>query len=97
MAKTKKKEEIIDLKPKAEKISEEQLIKLQNLVSNINKLKFDLGTMEAQKHSILHTMVTANDGIIEMQKEFEKEYGTFDVNIQDGTIKYKDEQADKKD
>ena len=53
--------------------------------------------MEAQKHSILHTMATANDGIIEMQKEFEKEYGTFDVNIQDGTIKYKDEQADKKD
>ena len=55
MAKTKiKKEEAIDLKPKAEKISEEQLAQLQSLVSNVNKVKFDLGTMEAQKHSKLH-------------------------------------------
>jgi hypothetical protein len=32
-----------------------------------------------------------------MQDEFVKEYGTADINIQDGTINYKDEQTDKKD
>ena len=98
MAKTKtKKEKIVDLKPKAEKISEEQLTRLQGLVSNINKIKFDLGTMEAQKHSMLQGLTKANDVIVNMQKDFEKEYGTYDINIQDGVINYRDEQTDKKD
>ena len=39
---------MVDLKPKAEKISEEQLKSLQNLVSGINKLQFDIGTIESQ-------------------------------------------------
>ena len=95
--KTKKKEEVIDLKPKAEKISEEQLKTLQNLVSNMNKIKFDLGTMEVQKYNMIHTLTTANDNIIAMQNKFKEEYGTFDINIQDGTINYRDEQTDKKD
>ena len=91
-----KKSKMVDLKPKADKVSDKQLTQLQNLVSNINKIKFDLGSLEAQKHSMLHGLLTANDAIIDMQKEFEKEYGTYDVNIQDGTINYKDEQTDKK-
>ena len=95
--KTKKKEEVIDLKPKAEKISEEQLKTLQNLVSNMNKIKFDLGTMEVQKYNMIHTLTTANDNIIAMQNKFKEEYGTFDINIQDGTINYREEQTDKKD
>ena len=38
MAKTKtKKEKIVDLKPKAEKITDEQLKKLQDTVNAINK------------------------------------------------------------
>tara|TARA_R100000995_G_C3363450_1_gene68459 strand:- start:26 stop:310 length:285 start_codon:yes stop_codon:yes gene_type:complete len=92
-----KKEKLVNLKPKTEKISETQLTQLQNLVSNVNKIKFDLGSLEAQKHSMLHGLMKANDAIMEMQNVFEKEYGTYDVNIQDGTINYKDEQADKKD
>ena len=60
MAKTKKKEEVIDLKPKAEKISEEQLTQLQGLVSNINKIKFDLGTIEAQKYNMLQALNKQN-------------------------------------
>ena len=95
--KTKKKEEVIDLKPKAEKISEEQLKTLQNLVSNMNKIKFDLGTMEVQKYNMIHTLTTANDNIIAMQNKFKEEYGTFDINIKDGTINYRDEQTVKKD
>ena len=38
------------------------------------------------------------DSLSAMQEEFEKEYGTFDINIQDGTINYKEDvEADKKD
>ena len=33
-----------------------------------------------------------------MQDELEKDYGTYDINIQDGTIKYPENgEADKKD
>ena len=38
-----------------------------------------------------------NDAIIAMQRAFEEEHGTYDVNIQDGVINYRDEQTDKKD
>ena len=36
--------------------------------------------------------------LILLQSEFEKEYGTFDINIQDGLINYPENgEADKKD
>ena len=50
----KKKEEVIDLKP--EKISEDQLKELQNIVAAINKLQFDIGVMEVQKHNAIHAL-----------------------------------------
>ena len=92
-----KKSKTVDLKPKADKISDEQLKELQSIISIVNKLKFDVGTLEAQKHASLHALMQANEKIISMQEVFVKEYGTYDVNITDGTIKYKDEQTDKKD
>ena len=89
----KKKEKVIDLKP--EKISEEELTELRNVVSAINKLQFDIGTMEVQKHNALHALFQGNDKLTAMQSNFKEKYGTDDVNIQDGTIKYKsDEPSD---
>ena len=91
MSKSKKK--VIDLKP--EKISDEQLKVLQQVVSAINKLQFDIGTMEVQKHNALHALFQGNDKLNEMQNKFNEEYGTNDINIQDGTVNYKkDEPSD---
>ena len=84
----KKKEKVIDLKP--EKISEEELKQLQNVVSAINKLQFDIGTMEAQKHAALHALFQGNEKLTEIQVELEKTYGTNDINIGDCTINYKE-------
>ena len=92
-----KKEKVVDLKPKANKISEAELKELQSVVSSLNKLNFDIGVLEAQKHNLLHALFQANDSIRGIQGKFEKEYGTADIDIQDGTINYKDEQTDKKD
>ena len=93
-----KKSKMVDLKPKADKVSDKQLTQLQNLVSNINKIKFALGTLEAQKHNVLHGLMAANEAIIDMQKSFEEEYGTDDVNIMDGTINYNENgEVNKKD
>jgi allophanate hydrolase subunit 1 len=98
MAKTKtKKEEVIDLKPKAEKITEEQLKKVQDNVNGINKLQLELGMLETRKHAMLHNVAVFQENLAKLQDEFQVDYGTADINVKDGTINYKDEQADKKD
>ena len=87
-----KKEELVDLKPKAEKISEEHLKEMQNVVNVINSLQFNIGKIEGQKHTLLHDLSISQKKIIELQDVFSKEYGSFDINIADGTINWpKDE------
>ena len=94
--KTAKADKIVDLKPKAEKITEEQLTKVQNVVNTLNRVQLDLGIMETRKHQLLHTISTIQEQLTLIQSEFEKEYGTSDIDIQTGKIKYEDEQTDKK-
>ena len=71
MGKSKKK--VVDLKP--ETISEDQLKELQQVVSAINKLQFDIGTMEVQKHNALHALFQGNDKLNAMQEKFKEQYG----------------------
>ena len=93
MAKTKK-EKVIDLKPKAEKITDEELQKVQDTVNNLNRSQLEIGTMELRKHDLLHGIAGMRDELTILQKDFEKEYGTFDINIQDGTINYPPENGE---
>jgi len=93
-----KKEKVVDLKPKAEKISDDQLKKVQNTINGINRAQLELGHMEIKKHEMMHNIAGLRDNLAAMQTEFEKEYGTYDINIQDGTINYPENgEADKKD
>ncbi len=95
--KTPKKEKIVDLKPKAEKITDEQLKKVQSIVNTLNRAQLELGMMETKKHSLLHTIGTIQDQLTLMQSEFEKEYGTNDINIQTGEINYENGKTNKED
>tara|TARA_R110000787_G_scaffold175982_1_gene288310 strand:+ start:631 stop:933 length:303 start_codon:yes stop_codon:yes gene_type:complete len=96
--KTPKGDKIIDLKPKAEKITPEQLAEVQGLVSNINRAQMEIGSLETRKHQMLHSISTIQESLVELQAKFEKEYGTIDINIQDGTINYESNvEANKKD
>ena len=100
MAKTKtKKEEIVDLKPKAEKITDEQLKRVQETVNGINRGNLEIGSIEVKKHEMMHGIAGLRDQLKVLQDEFQKEYGTFDVDIQNGTINYTEEngKAKKKD
>jgi tyrosine-protein phosphatase YwqE len=82
-----------DLRPS--KINDEQLAKLQGVVSAINESHANLGRLEVQKHQILHQAEQMQAAIKELQQSLEEEYGTCNIAIQDGTIKYEeDEQAD---
>jgi len=71
-----------------EKITDEQLKKVQDSVNNINRAQLEVGAMELKKHEIMHHIAGLRDALTLLQSEFEKEYGTFDINIQDGTINY---------
>ena len=84
-----KKEELVDLKPKVDKISDEHLKELQGVLNITNNLQFNIGKLEGQKHSLLHELSVTQKKVIEMQDKFSKEYGTFDINIIDGTINRK--------
>tara|TARA_R100000742_G_C4189856_1_gene22288 strand:- start:59 stop:361 length:303 start_codon:yes stop_codon:yes gene_type:complete len=96
--KTPKAEKIVDLKPKAEKVTDEQLKQIQELVSNINRAQMDIGSIETKKHQILHSISNLQDALMALQGEFEKQYGTVDVDIHTGTINYKEDvETDKKD
>ena len=87
----KKKNKVVDLKPEA--ISDEQLTKLQNVVQAINKLKMDIGQVEAQKHNMLHTLTQGNEELNKIQSEIKDEYGeNIDVNINDGSIRYNEDE-----
>ena len=88
----------VDLKPRAEKITDKQLERMQKAVSGINRTKVELGAIEMQKHSLLHAVNEMQSLMQELQQEFMKDYGTTNVNIQDGSIKYEEDvEADKKD
>ncbi len=75
-----------DLRPS--KINDEQLEKLQSIVSAINESNANLGRLEVQKHQMLHQQEQMQTAIKELQQSLEEEYGKVDISIQDGTIKY---------
>ena len=102
MAKTKTKgtnakiKELKGIKP--EKITDEQLKKVQDTVNSINRAQLEIGSMELKKHELMHNIAGLRDELTLLQGEFEKDYGTFDINIQDGKINYPENgETDKED
>ena len=83
---------------KPEKITDKQLNKVQDTVNGINRAQLEIGSLEIKKHELMHGVAGLRDELTLLQAEFEKEYGTFDINIQDGLINYLGNgEADKKD
>ena len=79
---------------KPEKITDEQLKKVQETVNTINRAQIEIGGMELRKHELLHQLAGVKDELTVLQEELNKDYGTVDVNIQNGTINYGDVEAD---
>lgn len=78
----------VDLKPKAEKITEQQLKEVQQIISTANQIKLEVGGIEARKHMLLHELDAVNRKMGEINKALEEEYGKMDIDIQTGEIKY---------
>ena len=82
------KEKVVELKPKVEKISEEHLKELQEIVNKLNGIQFNIGRLEVQKHGALHELAVNQDSVNLMQDTLQKEYGSYDVSLADGTINW---------
>jgi hypothetical protein len=81
------------------KIKDEQLEKLQALVTGINQGQLELGRLETQKHVLLHQIKEVQDELGKFQSELKEEYGDISVNVQDGTYEEisGEDASDKKD
>ena len=79
-------------------VSKEHLDKMQEIVSGINKIYLELGRLSATNHSYLHELAGKQDKLTLFQEVLKSEYGTDDINIQDGTINYPENgEVNKKD
>ena len=56
-----KKEKVVDLKQKAEKVTDAQLSRIKNIVDRINNAQMNIGQLEARKHQLLHMIAGTND------------------------------------
>ena len=88
------KDEIIDL-TKATNIEDSELESLQQVVKSLDMAHRELGVFE----HICHDIITINKFIEETKKGFENKYGSCDIDIKTGEIKYNengDNKADQK-
>ena len=107
MAKTKKKDRSSAMIKKLtgkrpEKINEQQLARLQASVKTVDQLTHEVGQIEVRKHALMRAMETVQTRIEAIRVELKDEYGTDNINLQDGVINYESNsnengKADKKD
>ena len=106
MAKTKlKKEDSTSKKIKEltgklpEKLEEQELAMLQASVKTVDQLTHEVGTIEVRKHALMRAMENVQVRMENLRVELKNEYGTDNINIQDGTINHSQEngEANKKD
>jgi hypothetical protein len=80
------------------KITEKQLEKLKGFVSAINQGQTQLGSIEIQKHQLLHQVAQVQSELQGFQKDLEDEYGKISINIQDGSYtEIVEDEADTED
>ena len=86
-----KKEEVIDLTPKKEKITDTELNRLQSTVKTIDHIVADVGQLELRKFSLMKAMDKVQNDLEILRKEFQDNYSTDNINIQSGEIAYPSE------
>lgn len=92
-----KENDIIDLVPQAEKITDEQLKDLQGLIGEINNAQLSVGQLETQKAGFIAGIGDLQMKLKSMQEKLEGEYGKVTINIQDGSIKEIEDESDPQD
>ena len=79
---------------KLTKISNEHLNKMQGIISNLNRTQIEIGSIETQKHALMHHVMTIQEDLRVIQEDLKKEYGTDNINIHTGEINHEDVKTD---
>jgi|TARA_S200002703_G_scaffold127334_1_gene113959 hypothetical protein len=66
-------------------ISKDQLEKIQGFQKELNKLLNETGFLEAQKTAVLAKFHEVNKQTEDFKKELEEEYGSININLEDGS------------
>ena len=77
-------------------ITKDQLEKIQGFQKELNKLLNEVGFLEAQKSAVLGKFGEENKKTEDFKKELEKEYGSININLEDGTYEPIEKEEDKK-
>jgi len=75
------------------KISKEELELLLESEKKVSAIKHDLGTLDEQKHNLLHALSQVREESNKVKKELEDKYGKININLQDGS--YEEIKEDK--
>ena len=77
-------------------ITKDQLEKIQDFQKELNKLLNEVGFLEAQKAQVLGKFGEINKQTEDFKKELEEEYGSININLEDGTFTPIEKEEDKK-
>ncbi len=75
----------IKLNQMENKITEEELKNLQESQAKMNQALSQVGLVEAQKHSLLHSIADLNKELEVTKKTLEEKYGSVNINLEDGS------------
>ena len=75
-----------DIAKDVNKITDEELKSIQEIVDRMNKVQMQIGALQVQQQGALEQFRVDQVGLQELQKEREEKYGRVSVNLTDGTI-----------
>ncbi len=67
------------------KIKDEQLERIQSIQKELSETLNSIGYLESQKHALLHKIKSINEDDQRIKAELEEEYGSVNINVEDGT------------
>ena len=81
------------------KIKEEELKTIQEQQTKLNELVSNIGSLESQKHGLLHEIAGVNKEVEDYKEVLEAEYGAINIDLEDGTYTEieKDVEGNKED
>ena len=77
-------------------ITKDQLEKIQGFQKEFNKILNEVGFLEAQKSAVLGKFHEVNKETEDFKKQLEEEYGSININLEDGTYEPIEKEEDKK-
>ena len=77
------------------KISKEELESLLESEKKFSAIKHDLGTLEVQKHGLLHAFAQVQEESNKVKEELEDKYGKINIDLKDGSYKEIVEEAEE--